>query len=64
MAHTQALTHAKFKLIERFFPNASAATVETMEILMDMDQMSMLLASLDEVRLGRVVSMQEAFSDL
>lgn len=64
MSRTFALEKTKLKLIERFFPDASAATVETVEILMDIDQMSNLLSSFEDLRKGRIVSMQSAFADL
>ena len=59
-----AVSKAKLKLLERFFPNASEATVETVEILMDMEQMSTLLTSFEEVRTGKIIAAQDAFSDL
>lgn len=64
MSQAQTLSHVKLKLFERFFADAPAATIETMEILMDVDQMSSLLGSLDDLRTGRVVSFKDAFADL
>lgn len=64
MARAHVLSQAKLKLFEHAFPNASEATMETMEILMDMDQMSMLLSSMDDMRKGRVVELFDAFADL
>jgi hypothetical protein len=64
MSHAHALSNAKLKLFERFFSDASPATVETMEILMDMDQMTSMLTSFEDLRKGRVLSMADAFADL
>lgn len=64
MARAQVLSQAKLKLFEIALPNASEATMETMEILMDIDQMSMLLSSMDDMRKGQVVGLCDAFADL
>ena len=42
----------------------AAAHLETMEILLDVEQVTDLLASLDDMRHGRIVSMNSAFEDL
>ncbi len=60
----KGILQAKLKLLERFMPDASEAQIETMEILMDLDQVSTMLSSLDEMRKGQIVSMSNAFSDL
>lgn len=60
----QALSGMKLKLFEQFFADAPAATIETMEILMDVDQMSQVLSSLEDSRLGRIVCLADAFGDL
>jgi len=44
-------------------PN-TAATIETMEIVLDVEQVSHLLSSWDDARHGRIVSIQDAFGDL
>lgn len=64
MSYTHAMTHAKLKLIERWFPNASEALCETLEVLMDVDQLGLLLKGMDETRQRKVVSMDTAFGDL
>ncbi len=64
MSQAQAFSNVKLKLFERFFADAPAATIETMEILMDVDQMSHLLGSLEDVRTGKIVAFKDAFADL
>ncbi|MBY0450718.1 MAG: hypothetical protein K2X01_08860 [Cyanobacteria bacterium] len=63
-AMSKGVLQAKLKLLERFMPDASEAQIETMEILMDLDQVSSMLSSLDEMRKGQIVSMSNAFADL
>ncbi len=64
MAFSNTAAHAKMKLLERFFPEATEAQTETFEILMDIEQAGQILASLDDVRKGSILSMVEAFGDL
>lgn len=52
------------KLAALVLDRVTAADVETLSILMDVDQVSHLLQSMQEARLGQHVSMSEAFSDL
>lgn len=61
---TQTLLAVKAKLLGRLFPEVSDATAETLDILSDIDQVTLLLASLDEKRHGRIVAMDQAFVDL
>lgn len=44
--------------------NFSRAEFETISLVMDTEQFEMLLVSLKEAHEGKVVTMQEAFSDL
>lgn len=41
-----------------------ASRLETLEIMTDVEQVSLLFSSLDDARQGRVVNMSEAFGDL
>lgn len=41
-----------------------ASRIETLEIVTDVEQISMLLSSLDDSRSGRILSMKDAFGDL
>ncbi|WP_373531385.1 hypothetical protein [Vampirovibrio sp.] len=41
-----------------------ASRAETLEIVTDVEQVSFLLASLEDARQGRIISMNEAFGDL
>jgi hypothetical protein len=41
-----------------------ASRAETLEIVTDVEQVSLLLASLDDARHGRIISMNESFGDL
>jgi hypothetical protein len=60
----QAVSGIKLKLFEQFFADAPAVTIETMEILMDVEQMGQVLSSLEDSRLGRLVGLVDAFGDL
>jgi hypothetical protein len=42
----------------------TAARLETLEILLDVEQVTDLLSSLDDLRQGNIVSMNSAFGDL
>lgn len=72
MAVSKGLTRSKRKALAKWFPtlagmasdSRAAAKLETLEILMDIDQVTDLFSSLDEARQGRVVSMNTAFGDL
>ncbi len=64
MAMAKSLSKTKSKLLTRWFGDVSAATAETVEILMDVEQVSDLLSSFEDVRRGQVVSMNSAFGDL
>ena len=54
----------KSTLLERWFGDVSEATAETVEILMDVEQVSALLSSFEDVRQGHLVAMDNAFGDL
>lgn len=41
-----------------------ASRLETLEIITDVEQISLLLSSLDDSRSGRVLSLSDAFGDL
>ncbi len=41
-----------------------ASRMETLEIVTDVEQITMLLSSLDDSRSGRILSMSDAFGDL
>ena len=55
---------SRAKILSRWFPEVSDATAETVEILMDVDQVGQLLNSLDELRRGQLVGLSDAFADL
>lgn len=72
MEFAKETAKSQYKTLGRLFPtlagaldNAkSAARLETLEILMDIEQVSDLLSSFDEARQGRIVNMNSAFGDL
>lgn len=64
MSFSRAAQPVSEKLLARLLPDLSEASAETLEILMDVDQVSDLLNSFDEVRKGQVMSLQQAFADL
>ena len=64
MAISKQLSRAKRKVIARWFPDVSDATAETIEILMDIEQVSDILSSFDDIRHNRLLSMDKAFGDL
>lgn len=41
-----------------------ASRLETLEIMTDVEQVSLLFSSMDDARQGRVVNISEAFGDL
>jgi hypothetical protein len=65
-------TESNQKSFTRLFPTLAkvldnpqaATTIETLEIILDVEQLSHLLRSWDDARHGRIVSMQDAFGDL
>lgn len=61
---SNTFSKAKSKLLQRWFGDVSEAQAETLEILMDIDQVSDLLSSFEDVRRGQFVSMDGAFGDL
>jgi hypothetical protein len=72
MANSKGMSKSKRKALGRLFPSIAAAAegtrtaarLETLEILMDIDQVTDLLASFDDFRQGRIVNMSKAFGDL
>lgn len=54
----------KLRLLEPYLPNVSGAQAETLEILMDVEQVNELLTSFQDLGQGRVVAFEMAFSDL
>lgn len=65
-------SNAERKATARWFPSIAAAAteaigsarLETLEILTDVEQVSLLFASLEEARKGHIVTMSDAFGDL
>ena len=68
MATAKSVSKTKQKLLARWFPTLSEAranaAAETLDILMDVDQVTTLFASLEDMRAGRVVNAKSAFEDL
>jgi hypothetical protein len=64
MSQSFSFSPQQFFATRKGLLNLSSAEWETLEILFDVDQCQMLLASLEEARLGQVVSFAEAFGDL
>jgi hypothetical protein len=64
MQNSFAINPAEFFANRKGLLNLSSAEWETLEILFDVDQCQMLLTSLEEARLGQVVTFAEAFGDL
>ncbi len=64
MGQENVLRRAKSRLLSGLFDNVTDCQEETLGILADVDQLTILMTSLMEVRLGDVVSFQNAFSDL
>jgi hypothetical protein len=57
---SQGMQHALGRLLD----GVNASSVETAEILLDVQQMSDLLSSLHDLRTGRLVNFNAAFGDL
>lgn len=76
MAISKGMAKSKRKALAKWFPTIAnaiqelaqgtrtEACLETVEILMDIDQVTSLFASLDEARRGHVLHMDSAFGDL
>jgi len=72
MAESKGMSNAKRQGLSRWLPTIADAAagaigetkLETLEILTDIEQVSELFASFDDVRLGRIVNMSDAFGDL
>lgn len=63
-AYSNFFDSTKFFAAKKRICDLSSAEWETLEIMFDVDQFQMLLTSLEEARLGQVVSFAEAFGDL
>lgn len=72
MAESKGMSKTARKALSRWLPElAGAATdalgasrIETFEILTDVEQVTELFASFEDVRKGRIVTMSDAFGDL
>lgn len=64
MQYSDSLNPSQFFAAKKSLLNLSSAEWETLEILFDVEQCQMLLTSLEEARLGQVVTFAEAFGDL
>lgn len=64
MSQAYSFSPSEFFAARKGLLNLSSAEWETLEILFDVDQCQMLLTSLEEARLGQVVTFAEAFGDL
>ncbi|MBX2860022.1 MAG: hypothetical protein KTR14_02220 [Vampirovibrio sp.] len=70
MSHAKDLPNgsSKSSSVQKLFPvlmsSQAEVAAETAGILLNVEQFSGLLMSLDDVRCGRVVSFSEAFSDV
>lgn len=63
-SNSNSLNPAEFFAARSGIFNLSSAEWETLEILFDVEQCQMLLASLEEARNGQFVTFAEAFGDL
>ena len=64
MSFSNAISNTKLALMERFFVNATEAQADTMEILMDIEQIGSVLSSLEDIQKGNLVCAHDAFGDL
>lgn len=72
MAESKGISRSKRKSLSGLLPGlAEAATealgasrIETLEILTDVEQVSDLFASFEDIRKGHIVSLSDAFGDL
>jgi hypothetical protein len=72
MGESKGIANARRKSLSRWLPGLveaaadrlGAARLETLEIMTDVEQVSALFASLDDVRHGHIVTMSDAFGDL
>ena len=52
------------ELLQKLLPDLSDASAETLEIIMDVNQVSTLFSSLSEVKEKKLISFEHAFVDL
>ena len=64
MSYSYSLNPASFFATKNNLCNLSDTEWETLEILFDIEQFQMLLTSMEEARLGQVVTFAQAFGDL
>jgi hypothetical protein len=64
MARTHVLKTIRTRLFEGLFTHDNELKAETLEILADVEQLSQLLASMDDIRHHRVATLSEAFADI
>jgi hypothetical protein len=72
MAESKRMSKTNRRDITRFLPSVAEAAagalgksrLETLEILTDIEQISDVFASFEDVRQGRIVSFSDAFGDL
>ena len=72
MAISRRMSRAKRKALAQWFPTIAeiaaderhAAKLETLEIMTDVEQVSTLFASMEDMRQGRIVGLKDAFGDL
>jgi hypothetical protein len=72
MGESKGIAKARRTALSRWLPGIADATadrlgkarLETLEVMTDVEQVSTLFASLDDVRRGHIVTMHDAFGDL
>ena len=64
MALAHAWNSVRTGMLNLLFNPSNEATLETMEIVLDMDQLSMMLSSLEEARQQDWIFSDQAFADL
>lgn len=72
MGESKGMANARRKVLSRWLPGVAEvaadrlgkARLETLEIMTDVEQVSTLFNSLDDVRRGHIVTMNDAFGDL
>jgi hypothetical protein len=72
MGESKGMANARKRTLSRWFPciaeavadKLGTARLETLEIMTDVEQVSTLFASLDDMRRGHILAMADAFGDL
>lgn len=64
MAQSKNHAHARHNVITGWLSQISEGQLETLAIVLDVNQMTWLMTSMHEAKSGQIVSARDAFADL